>query len=115
MVSKEEAKRIATKELRFEIGTLPYLSDPEYDSETGYIFEIRYTKTDLPTRDEVEDPNTEPEVEFYKPQTIGEMIITDDGEIQRSSIEELEENIRTVRKQAENGEIEKEDFDEQSK
>lgn len=105
MVSKEKATYIATKELRFEIGNIPYLSDPQYEDGKGYVFLIKYTKPKLPTRDEIEDPEIDQQVEFYETQTIGEIIVTDSGEINRTTDDELQDEIESVNKQIEDGKI----------
>lgn len=94
MIDEAEAEHIAAKELRFEIGNLPHLSDPEYVEGRGYVFEIRFTKPELPSREEIDDPTIDQEVDFYETQTIGEMVITDEGEIDRTSNEALEAEIR---------------------
>lgn len=105
-ISQEEAERKAAYELRFEIGNMPHLSDPEYDEELGaYVYEIRYTHPEIPTEEEIKDPEIDQEVEFYESQQIGEMKVFDDGRIERTSNEELQENIREVRELAESGEI----------
>lgn len=106
-ISEEEAERKAACELRFGVGNMPHLSDPEYDSELGaYVYEIRYTHPELPSREEIEDPDIDQKVEYYESQKIGEMKIFDDGHIERTPNEVLGENIQEVKELAESGELE---------
>lgn len=107
MIDEAEAEHIAAKELRFEIGNLPHLSEPEYVEDRGYVFEIRFTKPELPSREEIDDPTIDQEVDFYETQTIGEMVVTDEGEIDRTSNEALEAEIRELNERVEAGEIPK--------
>lgn len=113
MVSQDEAERIAAKELRFEIGNLPHLSDPKYVDEKGYVFEIRFTKPELPTREEIDDPEIDQSVDYYETRTIGEMVVTDEGDIERTSNDELSEEIQRLDELAEQGELPKYDADDE--
>lgn len=100
-LSKEEAKKKAAKELRFNIGNMPHLGEAEYDEQKqAYIFPINYTHPELPE-------TTGGDVEFYETQQIGEMTILENGEIQRTPNEKLRENISEVREKAKSGKIEK--------
>jgi len=107
MVPKKEAKKIAAKELRFNVVHLPHLGDAEYVSGRGFVFPIKFTKPELPSREEIDDPNIEQSVEFYETQQIGELVVTDDGEIIRSSNDELNAAIKSLEKSIEKGEIKK--------
>lgn len=102
-ISLEEAKKEATRELRFEIGNLPHLGEAEYDEERGgYVFPIKFTKPDIPDLEAGEE-----DVEFYQARQIGEMLVKDNGEIERTPNEELEEEIRELNQLAEDGKLEK--------
>lgn len=111
-IDRDEAKRLAQHELRFEIGNLPHLTSPEYDSESGgYRFNIMFTKTDIPEIPEKDPQEYMPEdggdIEFYESQKIGELFVTDAGEIERTSDAELSENIQEIHTKAEQGELPK--------
>lgn len=96
-ISEDKATEMAEYELRFEIGSLPHLSDPEFEEDTGYVFDILYTKPEVNENEEG--------VTFYETQQIGEIIVCTDGAIERTSIETINENIREINKQVKEGEI----------
>lgn len=100
-ISEDEAREKAAYELRFEIGNLPHLGEVQYDSdEKKYIFPIKFTKPDIPE-------HGKDELEFYETVKIGEIIVKEDGTIERTSNEELNEAIREIDEMAKNGELKK--------
>lgn len=111
-IDREEAERLAQYELRFQIGNRPRLSDPEYDAERGgYVFKILFTKLDLPDLPDKDPYEYERddggEVEFHEAREIGEMVVLDNGDIERTDNETLGTRIQEVSERAENGEIPK--------
>ena len=97
-LSKEQAIQDAQYEIRFNVGTLPYLSDP-VEMHGTYYFLIEYTPVTI-------DPSfTDRDILFYPTQTIGVLWFDEDGEIQRTDNETLNENIRIAREKVDAGKL----------
>ena len=97
-LSKEQAIQDAQYEIRFNVGTLPYLSDPVEMQDT-YYFLIQYTPVTI-------DPSfTEKDILFYPTQTIGVLWFDENGEICRTDDETLNTNIRIAREKVDAGKL----------
>jgi hypothetical protein len=88
-MDKYQAEKIAEKELRFEIGHSPYLRFGD-KTENGYIFHICYTP--------VKDLSV-----LYYPTIVGQLIVDSDGNLTRTSLQSIENNIEHARKAIEDG------------
>jgi hypothetical protein len=97
-ISKEEAARKAEKEIRFNVGTLPYLSNP-VELYNSYYFLIKYTPVT------VRPQFTDREILFYPEQTIGALWIDEEDELHRTDDTTLNENIRVAKDKVEAGKL----------
>lgn len=88
-MDKDQAERIAEKELRFEVGHVPYLRFGD-KTEDGYIFHICYTP--------VKDLSV-----LYYPTIVGQLTVDNDGNLTRTSLQSIEDNIEHARKAIEDG------------
>lgn len=101
-LSKSDAEHAAAYELRFNVGSIPFLSDPEYDAdENAYVFDILYSRPDL-----TDAPfDSYDELQYYQTQVVGEMRVYDDEHIERTPTDEIEASIRAVKEKTDAGEI----------
>lgn len=101
-LSQSDARHAAAYELRFNIGNIPFLSDPEYDSEDGaYVFDILYSRPDL-----TDAPfESYDEMQYYQTKVVGELRVYNDEHIERTPTAEIEAAIRQVKEQTDAGEI----------
>lgn len=99
-LTEKEARQEAAHELRFNIGNLPHLGDMVFDKEAGvYIFPIKYTPVELPDLDAGEEECT-----FFETQDIGEIRVDEEtGDIERTQIEDLEDEIRDAKEKVDEG------------
>lgn len=99
-LTESEARKEAAYELRFNIGNRPHLGDIISDEAAGvYIFPIKYTPVELPDLDAGEEECT-----FFETQEIGEIRVDKEtGDIERTNIEDLEDEIRDAKEKVERG------------
>lgn len=99
-LTEEEARQEAAYELRFNIGNLPHLGDMSFDEENGvYVYPIKYTPVEIPDLEAGEEECT-----FFETQEIGEIRVDEEtGDINRTSIEDLEDEIRKAKEKVEEG------------
>lgn len=104
MLTEDEAKMEAERELRFKIGNLPFLGDIEKTDEF-YEFPVLYSKIDLP------DKNEDRDVEYFEKVQVGYIRVDKDtGNIERTSTDELNDRVHQVKELARIGILNKRDF-----
>lgn len=104
MITEDKAKMEAERELRFEIGNLPFLGDTK-ETDEFYEFPILYSKIDLPDEDE------DRSVEYFEEVQIGYIRVDKEtGDIKRTSTDELSDRTHQVKELARIGILNKRNF-----
>lgn len=95
-ISEEKAKEKAERNLRFTLGTLPFLSEPT-ETDEGFEFKILYTHSTF------EEGETSPV--YYEPRQIGSLRVSYSGDVSRTNRDLIKENISKVISKCNSGKV----------